>query len=133
MISDDELFERARTAAKNAYSPYSGVCVGAVVESADGQLYSGCNVENASYGLTVCAERVAIFTMAAAGGRALRRIAVCVVGADGEALSPEPCGACLQCIAEFGDDDLPVITGPGESRALKAHLPRPFRLKPEAD
>lgn len=130
MISDDDLFDEAMAAAERAYSPYSRVRVGAVVESSSGARFSGCNVENASYGLTVCAERVAIFSMAAAGHRRLSRVAVCVVGADGTALSPEPCGACLQCMAEFGADELPIITGHGVVRTLADHLPRPFRLAP---
>lgn len=130
MITNQELFARAQAAAANAYSPYSGVCVGAAVEDADGQIYTGCNVENASYGLTVCAERVALFSMVAAGGRALHRVAVCVIGPQGGAAEPVPCGACLQCLAEFGADDLVLITGEDQARRLQDHLPLPFRLAP---
>lgn len=129
-MTNHELFARARAAAAGAYSPYSGVCVGAAVEAHDGSIHTGCNVENASYGLTVCAERVALFTMVASGGRKLRRVAVCVIGPDGGSAEPVPCGACLQCLAEFGDDDLQIITAPDTTRRLKDHLPLPFRLDP---
>lgn len=130
MMTNQELFARAKAAAANAYSPYSGVCVGAAVEDADGTVFTGCNVENASYGLTVCAERVALFSMVAAGGRVVRRVAVCVIGPAGGAAEPVPCGACLQCLAEFGDDELVLITGEEQARRLKDHLPLPFRLTP---
>lgn len=126
----NSLFERACAAATNAYSPYSGVRVGAAVESESGQVFEGCNVENASYGLTVCAERVALFAMVAAGQTRATRIAISVTGPDGADATSEPCGACLQCMAEFGDDRLLVITGPDRVQPLRAHLPRPFRLSP---
>ena len=128
MNSEQTLYERARRAAENAYSPYSGVRVGAVVESADGQFFDGCNVENASFGLTICAERVALVAMAAAGQRKVARIAVCVIGPQGGDASPVPCGACLQFLAEFADDDTPLITGPDSRSVLCEHLPKPFRL-----
>ncbi|MEM6640094.1 MAG: cytidine deaminase [Pseudomonadota bacterium] len=130
MMSDKELFEAAKKAAQCAYSPYSGVCVGAVAVGESGRHFTGCNIENASYGLTVCAERVALFSMVASGETSLVKMAVCVVGADGDTLSPEPCGACLQCLAEFGSDDLVIVTGPDTTRVLRDHLPRPFRLSP---
>jgi cytidine deaminase len=128
MTTNRELFDLATAAADNAYSPYSRVRVGAAVETDQGMIYTGCNVENASYGLTVCAERVAIFSMVADGGRALQRVAVCVIAPDGGSAEPVPCGACLQCIAEFADDDALVITSAEIARPLKAHLPLPFRL-----
>jgi cytidine deaminase len=125
-----ELFERARAAAANAYSPYSGVRVGAVIETSDGHLFEGCNVENASYGLTLCAERVALVSMVAGGQRRVARIAVCVIGPEGSDAAPVPCGACLQCLAEFADDDVPIVTGPDRVTRLRDHLPLPFRLTP---
>lgn len=128
MITNRELFELATAAAENAYSPYSQVRVGAAVETDQGGVYTGCNVENASYGLTVCAERVAVFGMVADGARALRRVAVCVIAPDGGSAEPVPCGACLQCLAEFAADDALVITAPQVARPLKEHLPLPFRL-----
>jgi cytidine deaminase len=92
-----ELLEAAREARSKAYAPYSHFHVGASVLSASGKIYSGCNVENASYGLTCCAERNAIFTMVAAGETEIREILV--IGESEEFLPP--CGACRQVIAEF--------------------------------
>ncbi|MBV9580652.1 MAG: cytidine deaminase, partial [Chloroflexi bacterium] len=93
------LSARAREAALRAYAPYSHFRVGAALEDADGGLYVGCNVENASYGLSICAERNAIFGAIAAGGRRpFRAIAVSCVDAPDNGCSP--CGACRQVIAE---------------------------------
>jgi cytidine deaminase len=127
--SRDRLRAAAREAAARAYCPYSKFHVGAAV-LADGRLFAGCNVENASYGLTICAERVAIFAAVAAGCRRLE--AVAVICADAPADSPAtyrmPCGACRQVIAEFGGADLPLlIDGVGELR-LADVLPLPFLL-----
>ena len=96
-MDDKALVELAKKARANAYAPYSGFSVGAAVLAADGRVFSGCNIENASYGLTNCAERTAIFSAVAAGAREL--VALAVV-ADGE-LPCSPCGACRQVIAEF--------------------------------
>jgi cytidine deaminase len=92
-----ELLAAARKARKNAYAPYSQFHVGAAVLGAGGRIFSGCNVENASFGLTCCAERNAIFAMVAAGEREIREILV--IGESEEFLPP--CGACRQVIAEF--------------------------------
>jgi len=92
-----ELLAAARKARKNAYAPYSQFHVGAAMLGAGGRIYSGCNVENASFGLTCCAERNAIFAMIAAGEREIREILV--IGESEEFLPP--CGACRQVIAEF--------------------------------
>lgn len=92
-----ELLEAAREARSKAYAPYSHFHVGASVLSASGKIYSGCNVENASYGLTCCAERNAVFTMVAAGETEIREILV--IGESEEFLPP--CGACRQVMAEF--------------------------------
>lgn len=92
-----ELLAAARKARKNAYAPYSQFHVGAAVLGAGGRIFSGCNVENASFGLTCCAERIAIFAMVAAGEREIREILV--IGESEEFLPP--CGACRQVIAEF--------------------------------
>ena len=89
----DDLIGRAKEARSNAYAPYSVYSVGAAVQSVDGQVFKGCNVENASYGLTICAERNAIAAMVCAGGRKVS--AVAVVTKDGA----RPCGACLQVFA----------------------------------
>ncbi|MGQ9604302.1 MAG: cytidine deaminase [bacterium] len=120
------LIEKARQALRNAYAPYSCFRVGAAVVTDDGRFYMGCNVENASYGLTVCAERVAIFSAVADGKRRIEAIAVV---AEGEQ-EIYPCGACLQVMSEFGIQR--VLLGKGEefnAYNLSDLLPRAFRLK----
>jgi cytidine deaminase len=93
----EELLAAARKAREKAYAPYSGFPVGCAVLGGDGNIYSGCNVENASFGLTCCAERNAIFAMVTAGEREIRELLV--IGESDEFLPP--CGACRQVIAEF--------------------------------
>lgn len=99
---DRELFEAAKKARENAYIPYSHFAVGAAVRAADGRIFTGCNIENASYGLTVCAERNAIFAAVKDGVRDFQ--ALCVTADTQEPVSP--CGACRQVMAEF---HIPVI------------------------
>ena len=94
-----ELISAAWAAREQAYAPYSNFQVGAVVLTKRGEIFTGCNVENLSYGLTICAERVAIGTMIAAGKRDIARI---VIEADTDQ-PVSPCGACRQVMAEFGD------------------------------
>lgn len=101
-INLNKLLERARLAREMAYAPYSKYFVGAAVLSASGKIYTGCNVENASYGLTVCAERNAIFKAVSEGEREFSAMAV--VTANGGS----PCGACRQVIFEFMNPDAPV-------------------------
>lgn len=96
------LIEFAKKAQKNSYSPYSRYPVGASVFAASGKIYSGCNVENLSFGLSICAERVAIFKAVSAGEKRIK--AVCIV-----ANGATPCGACRQVIFEFADKDCEVI------------------------
>ena len=98
----ENLLKRARAALKCAYAPYSKFQVGAAVLLEDGRIFTGCNVENASYGLTICAERNAIFAVVAASARKPAMVAVAVVNRRGVPCSP--CGACRQVIAEFGPD-----------------------------
>jgi cytidine deaminase len=98
------LLQRARAAMKCAYAPYSNFQVGAAVLLQDGRIFTGCNVENASYGLTICAERNAIFAAVAASSKKPAIVAVAVVNRRGVPCSP--CGACRQVIAEFGPDAL---------------------------
>ena len=94
--TEDRLLAAARAMRSHAHAPYSGYCVGAAVADDSGRVFSGCNVENASYGLTLCAERVAIGAAVAAGARRLTALAVSAPGP-----TPYPCGACRQVMAEF--------------------------------
>ncbi|HEY8297780.1 MAG TPA: cytidine deaminase [Candidatus Baltobacteraceae bacterium] len=102
-MSSDELLEHAKRARANAYAPYSKFAVGAAVDVGNGTVVIGANVENASYGLSLCAERVALSSAIAAGHRTIRAIAI----AGPEATETAPCGACRQFIAEF-DPAMPV-------------------------
>lgn len=119
------LLDAARTARRHAHAPFSGFMVGAALESADGRITTGCNVENATYGLTICAERVAVFKAISEGLRQFTRIAIV---ADTDGPTP-PCGACRQILWEFGGD-LEVILGNLERETgrhqLKDLLPLPF-------
>jgi cytidine deaminase len=112
----DRLVDAARTAQRHAYAPYSNFRVGAALEAADGTVFLGCNIENASYGLTICAERAAVFAAVSAGATRFRR-AVVVSDTDPPAA---PCGACRQVLAEFGLD-LP-IQGVGSKHTVSWRL-----------
>ena len=105
----DDLKRRARDAARHAYAPYSSFPVGAAVLADDGNVYASANVENASYGLAMCAERNAIFQAIARGARRIRAVAVYTPTAT----VTTPCGACRQVMAEFGSDVLVVCSGNG--------------------
>lgn len=121
----DRLLQAALAVRENAHAPYSKFRVGAALEDETGRIHVGCNVENATYGLTVCAERVAVFSAIAAGARRFRRIAV---AADTDVLTP-PCGACRQILWEFcGDIEvlLANLAGRTESFQMKELFPRPF-------
>ncbi len=121
----DRAVAAARHARKGSYSPYSGVKIGAAVIVPGGKVYTGCNVENASYGLSLCAERVAILKAVSEGAR--RVLALAVAGDSAEYTLP--CGACLQVMAEFGPDS-PVYRrgedGFSEDTDLRSLLPAPF-------
>ena len=119
------LVDAARRAREHAVATFSGFKVGAALEAADGTIISGCNVENATYGLTVCAERVAMFKALSDGHRAFVRIAIV---ADTEAPTP-PCGACRQILWEFGGDLEVCLANLHENKGthrLKDLLPLPF-------
>ena len=123
------LLRTARTAMKKAYAPYSNFRVGAAILTKTGKVFSGCNVENASYGMTNCAERTAIFAAVAGLGPKLEVTAVAVVNDHGVPCSP--CGACRQVIYEFGPDALVFFQGAnGDKQAhITELLPEGFRLK----
>lgn len=99
-MTPEELVKKALEARENAYAPYSNFAVGAALLTGDGEVFTGCNVENASYGLTVCAERVALFKAVSRGKRTFSAIAI-AAGTDDYC---SPCGACRQVLAEFGGD-----------------------------
>jgi cytidine deaminase len=118
-----ELLEAARAARGNAYAPYSGFRVGATALGEDGQVYTGVNVENASYGLTVCAERNAVAAAVAAGNRRVRAVAI-----SADRPGTMPCGACRQVISEVGPDAVVIVDDEPEPKicSVKDLLPKPF-------
>ena len=121
----DPLIEAALLARENAHAAFSGFKVGAALEDDSGRIYSGCNVENATYGLTICAERVAVFKAISEGARKFKRIAVV---ADTDSLTP-PCGACRQILWEFaGDVPIVMATAAGDRKRflLSDLFPEPF-------
>jgi cytidine deaminase len=123
--ADRRLLDAARAARRHAVAPFSHFAVGAALETADGQVVTGCNVENATYGLTVCAERVALLKALSDGHRAFRRVAIV---ADTPAPTP-PCGACRQLLWEYGGDLdvlLGDLTNPKGCFRLADLLPLPF-------
>lgn len=111
----EELVRRALAVRSRAYAPYSQFQVGAAVLSSRDRIFDGCNVENASYGLTICAERNAIFSMVANGEACLKAVVIALPGAG------TPCGACRQVIAEFGQD-IPVFLVDAADGLIKAEL-----------
>jgi cytidine deaminase len=125
MTEQEALIDAARKAREHAHAPYSGFPVGAAVRTRAGRLYTGCNIENASYGLTLCAERVAVFKAISEGEREFDAIAIVT---DADPLTP-PCGACRQILWEFcGDVDVMLanLAGRIELRRVSDLLPLPF-------
>jgi cytidine deaminase len=121
----EPLAAAALAARQNAFAPFSKFQVGAALEDTDGRVHTGCNVENATYGLTICAERVAVFKAISDGVRKFRRVAI---AADTESLTP-PCGACRQILWEFcGDVEIVLVNlrGKTETYRLKDLFPKPF-------
>jgi cytidine deaminase len=123
-----ELVRRARAVMENAYAPYSRFHVGAAIEAEDGSVHVGCNVENASYGLTICAERMAVGAAVAAGKRKFARVVVATT------IEPPatPCGACRQLLAEFGLDLEVITVGPKSERRWRLRELLPEAFTPES-
>jgi cytidine deaminase len=120
----NQLADAAREARASAYAPYSGFQVGAALLTDDGEVFTGCNVENSSFGLTCCAERTAVFSAIAAGAQIFLAIAV---AADG--VPVPPCGACRQVLSEFASDIPVILVGNGQHHrilSLSNLLPEPF-------
>ena len=135
-ISSDELLASAREAAKNSYSPYSRYRVGVAMLLEDGEVIRACNVENASYGLTVCAERSAVAVMVSQGKR--NPIAIAVAGSHDDrddylTVPCPPCGACRQVLNEFNPDMTVILASKNGAKIypLKKLLPHSFTLDPE--
>lgn len=127
-MTNAELLELAKEAAKNSYSKYSGFSVGAALLTEDGKVFKGCNIENGSYSLTICAERTAIFKAVSEGYKKFKAIAI-VGSADGDFSAPcYPCGACLQVMSEFCGDDFRIVLSNGEY-TLSDLMPTRFELK----
>jgi cytidine deaminase len=129
-MDDRNMLAVAEQAAAVAYSPYSGAKVGATLLAADGRFFTGCNVENASYGLTICAERAAVFKAVSEGARKFRRLALYVYA---DRIFP-PCGACRQVLHEFAPDlTLLLSCSTGETREVRLAdlLPQAFSFSPK--
>lgn len=124
--ADETLLALARVARERSYSPYSGYAVGAALQAEDGRVFQGCNVENASFGLTNCAERTALFKAISEGARAFTAIAIAAEGS-----APWPCGACRQALNEFAPDIRVLVTWDGqvEEAPLSQLLPHGFGPK----
>ena len=127
-LNEEALIEQAKAAKEQAYAPYSGFSVGAALLCADGSVYTGCNIENASYGAAVCAERTAVFKAVSEGKREFVMLAII---SDSESFTA-PCGICRQVLAEFCPDEMPILmcdrNGAYRTQTLKELLPEAFRL-----
>lgn len=128
-MKNEELMVYAKKAYANSYAPYSGFCVGAALLTEDGQIFLGCNIENASYGATNCAERTAIFKAVSEGYRKFDKIAV--AAKDGS--TAYPCGICLQVMNEFMPDGTVILEKDNECTeySVKSLLPFGFELNQE--
>ena len=131
-MTRDELKAAAVSMLERSYCPYSHFPVGAALECEDGTVYTGCNIENAGYSATVCAERTAVFKAVSEGEREFSAIAV--VGGSGDSIDPActPCGVCRQVLAEFCDPTMPVILGNSDQLkvlTLENLLPLAFTSK----
>ena len=124
-MSNEELFLAAVKAAEKSYSKYSGFSVGAALLTADGKLFTGCNIENASFSLTNCAERTAIFKAVSEGYTDFSAIAIAGSGTEDFSKPCFPCGACLQVMTEFCGNDMKIVLSDGEYK-LSNFLPKRF-------
>ena len=113
---EETLIKAAQAAREYAYAPYSGFSVGSALQTRSGRIFTGCNVENASYGLTICAERVALTKAVSEGERDFAALAICAAGA------PAPCGACRQVLHEFSPDLSLVLVDPEDGTRKKVDL-----------
>ena len=127
-MTDKELYELAKKAMENSYSPYSDCKVGAALLCENGKVFTGTNIENAAFGPTVCAERVAIFKAVSEGEKEFSKIAV--VGGKGGVINGifAPCGVCRQVLREFCDDDFEILLGETEDSFKKVTLKDLFPL-----
>ena len=127
-MTPQELIEKAKEAAKNAHAPYSNYHVGAALLCEDDSVFLGCNIENASFGLTNCAERTAVFSAIVAGRQKFKAMAVAAL----EEQTPFPCGACRQVLSEFCDHNFPVYIAEKDgfkTVSMQDLLPHSFKLK----
>lgn len=131
MITDEMLADMAKDAMKNSYSPYSEFSVGAAIITDDGSVFTGCNIENAAYGVTICAERCAVSEAVKNGYRHIVKIAICG-GKNGEISDfCPPCGECRQVISEFADEKTQIILSNGviiKKYTINQILPERFML-----
>ena len=121
----EQLFREAVKASSQSYSKYSGFHVGAALLTEDGKIFTGCNIENASYSMTICAERTAIFKAISEGYTKFAAIAVAGSSDDDFSVPCTPCGACLQVMSEFCDDEFVVILA-DRAHKLSEFLPKRF-------
>ncbi|WP_456398487.1 cytidine deaminase [Mesoaciditoga sp.] len=126
-MKSEELIEIAKKARENAYAPYSNFKVGAALETKSGKIYTGANVENSSFGLSMCAERIAIFKAVSEGEREFKRLAVIANTKD----VVSPCGACRQVMAEFGNFEVVLANTSGKIKItdVSSLLPGAFDLR----
>ena len=114
-----ELFDLAVQASKLSYSPYSNFPVGPAILTGDGRIFTGCNIENRSFGLTNCAERTAMFNAVSEGARRILAVAIATPKSD---YPVGPCGACRQVLSEFGEGSVPVLFGPNADNLVHSTL-----------
>ena len=127
-MTEEKLIQAALEMLERSYAPYSRFAVGAALETEDGSLFTGCNVENASYGLTICAERTAAVKAVSEGRRRFKRIVIASRGED----YCYPCGACRQVLREFGPDmEIICLNGKGEPRRFSMEELLPCSFGPE--